>query len=68
MFPGQELTLTVQNGQFVDAETGSVWRLDGIATSGPLAGSQLQAIPEAYVAYWFAWADFEPNAILWSAP
>jgi hypothetical protein len=60
-----ELTFTVMDDQIVDAETGSTWRVDGVATSGPMAGTVLDPIPEAYIAFWFAWSAFEPNATLW---
>jgi hypothetical protein len=63
-----ELTFTVVGDAVVDQETGSAWRVDGVATSGPLAGRQLDPVVDAYVAYWFAWAAFEPEAELWEAP
>lgn len=62
---GQELTFSVTSDGYVDAETGSMWRLDGLATAGPLAGTRLQPLPEAYVAFWFAWADFQPETVVW---
>lgn len=63
---GQDLTFTVSDGVVVDAETGSAWRIDGVAASGPLAGTRLEPIGEAFVAYWFAWAAFYPEATLWT--
>ena len=62
------LSFTAVGGQIVDNETGSVWRVDGVAASGPFAGSRLEGVADAYVAYWFAWAVFEPNTTIWSAP
>lgn len=59
---GQKLEFTFGQGQIRDIQTNSVWRIDGIAVSGPLAGSQLDPIADAYVAYWFAWAAFQPDA------
>jgi hypothetical protein len=61
------MVLTFQGGEdrIVDVETGSEWRIDGLAVAGPLAGAQLEPIDEAYVAFWFAWADFHPETILW---
>lgn len=61
------LTFRVESGQIVDVETGSVWRVDGLSTAGPLAGTQLEAVADAFVAYWFAWAAFYPKATLWTA-
>ncbi len=62
---GQHLTFEVTNGAFVDAETGSQWSIDGEALSGPLAGSTLPIVADAYVSFWFAFAAFFPNADLW---
>jgi len=64
---GAELTLTVVGNQIVDDETGSTWRVDGIAASGPLEGRRLDAVPEAYIAFWFGWAAFETNTTIWEA-
>ena len=63
---GQTLTFSGVDGAFRDAETGSTWRLDGLAIAGPMAGEQLQPIPEAYTAFWFAWTDFHPDTQLWT--
>jgi len=64
---GRSLTFHVEGGQFVDRETRSVWRLDGKAVSGELAGAQLEAVSGAFVVYWFAWAAFFPDAALWGS-
>jgi hypothetical protein len=63
-----ELTFSVVGDQIVDAETGTTWRVDGVATAGPLAGRSLDPVTEAYVAFWFAWPAFEPAATLWEGP
>lgn len=63
-----ELSFAVVGDQILDEETGSAWRVDGVATSGPLAGRQLEPVAEAYVAFWFAWGVFQPGTALWSAP
>ncbi|MDH3207184.1 MAG: DUF3179 domain-containing protein [Gemmatimonadota bacterium] len=63
-----ELSFSVVADQIVDAETSSTWRVDGVATSGPLAGRRLDEVAEAYVAFWFAWAGFESGQTLWEAP
>ena len=62
---GQHLTFEVTNGAFVDVETGSQWSIDGEALSGPLAGSTLTMVAEAYVSFWFAFSTFFPNLDLW---
>lgn len=64
---GDELTFTVSGGAIVDAETGSEWSVDGFAVAGPHEGQRLEAVAEAYVAYWFAWAAFEPGTLAWDA-
>ena len=61
----QDLTFEVTNGAFVDAETGSQWSIDGEALSGPLVGSTLPIVTDAYVSFWFAFARFFPNLDLW---
>ena len=58
-------TFDARDGQIVDAETGSVWQVDGRATSGPLEGNLLTPINEAYVSFWFAWAAFQPETEIW---
>jgi hypothetical protein len=64
---GSPLTFTSTRAAITDEETGSEWRVDGLAVSGPLAGRRLEPVPEAYVAFWFAWASFQPDAELWEA-
>ena len=49
------------NRLFRDQETGSLWTIGGEAVSGPLEGSQLDPIDNAYVLFWFAWRHFEPH-------
>jgi len=63
---GQPLTFRAGAALFVDDQTGSFWSLEGEALGGPLAGSQLEIVPDALVLYWFAWAAFHPDARLWS--
>ena len=58
---GHDLTFDVRDDGFFDVETGSRWTLSGKATDGPLTGSALEPIVDAYVAFWFAWATFHPN-------
>jgi len=65
---GAALTLVAEDGHIRDLETGSTWEVDGRASGGPLRGRRLGAFPEAYVAFWFAWAAFQPRTALWTAP
>jgi hypothetical protein len=62
---GQSLAFDVVDERIVDTETGSIWQVDGLATSGQLAGERLEPIADAFVAFWFAWAEFYPDAELW---
>lgn len=64
---GETLEFRVVGGQIRDALTESIWQVDGLALSGPLAGRKLAPVAEAFVSYWFAWAAFHPSATLWSA-
>jgi hypothetical protein len=63
---GQILTFTrtgesaAGGGNFVDAETRSVWNIQGQALSGPLSGERLERV-EHLDTFWFALAAFEPD-------
>ncbi len=57
----QQVVLSANgDGTFTDAETGSVFNTLGTATSGPLAGTQLDAV-EHLDTFWFAIAAFDPD-------
>lgn len=62
---GRPLTFELRGGQLVDRETASIWSFEGEAVSGPLSGSRLEPVAEAYVAFWFAWSAFVPGTRLW---
>jgi hypothetical protein len=64
---GRRLTFRADGNGFVDAETGSRWTLLGRATTGPLAGRQLEPVVSANH-FWFAWAVFKPNTRVYQAP
>lgn len=57
---------SVENGTIVDDETGSTWTIEGRAVAGPRAGDRLEPVDEAYVAFWFAWAAFQPGTTIWT--
>lgn len=63
---GQTHEFTTEGEAIVDTETGSSWDVSGRAVTGSLAGTQLEPIAEAYVAFWFAWAIFQPDTQLWT--
>ncbi len=65
---GEVLTFSVSGARFVDDQTESTWDLQGRAVAGELAGAQLLPVAEAYVAFWFAWKAFHPDAEVWVAP
>lgn len=58
-------SFSVEGGQIVDDETGSVWTVDGRAVEGPREGDRLEPVNQAFVAFWFAWAIFQPETALW---
>lgn len=62
---GQGLTFQVEDGEIRDQETGSTWRLDGLAVAGPLAGDRLEPLADAFTAFWFAWRAFYPESRIW---
>lgn len=59
------LSFSVQDGRIVDDDTGSVWSVEGRAVNGPREGDQLEPVNTAYVAFWFAWAAFQPDTQIW---
>lgn len=61
------LTFRAVDGEFEDQETGSTWSVFGEAIAGPLAGSQLTQVVSADH-FWFAWAAFRPDTIIWTPP
>jgi hypothetical protein len=62
---GELLSFIAAGEDFKDQETGSVWNLLGEATGGPLAGKRLERIVSGEH-FWFAWAVFKPETIIWS--
>ncbi|MEW6131130.1 MAG: DUF3179 domain-containing protein [Acidobacteriota bacterium] len=57
---GRRLTFGYQDGEFVDAETGSRWNISGKAISGKMQGKSLKRIAHGdYFA--FAWLAFKPK-------
>lgn len=57
---GRRLSFRYEEGQFVDAETGSRWNILGRAVSGRLRGKSLERIRHGdYFA--FAWLAFKPE-------
>jgi hypothetical protein len=63
---GQRLTFRRDGDEIVDEETGSTWNVLGQATSGPLTGESLTAIVHGDQ-FWFAWAAFKPDTIIYRA-
>ena len=61
---GQALDFQAGDGAIIDEQTGSSWNVFGSATSGELAGAQLQPI-NAFPHFWFAWAAFYPDTTLY---
>ena len=57
---GQTLTFSLGEDGITDEETGSVWSVTGRATSGPMAGTELEPVIHQNH-FWFAWAVFEPD-------
>jgi hypothetical protein len=56
--------ISVEDG-FRDKQTGSLWNIFGEAVEGSLAGEKLERIV-AGEHFWFAWAAFKPDTIVWS--
>jgi len=60
---GEPVTFTVSGGAFVDDVSGTSWAVDGTPVAGPFAGTSRRLLPitEAHLAYWLAWAAFNPD-------
>jgi len=61
---GRQLSFSVDNNEFIDAETGSTWDISGKAINGPLAGTQLAPLPTK-TTLWFAIVGAEPDISLY---
>lgn len=61
---GQTLSFTLVDELITDEQTGSRWDIFGRATAGELAGTQLRII-NAFPHFWFAWAAFRPDTLLY---
>jgi hypothetical protein len=55
-----DLFFQQQGAQLLDTNTRSVWNLQGVCVSGPMAGKRLQALP-AYQEFWHSWKQFHPG-------
>jgi len=63
---GEKLTFSSTNGTITDDQTGSEWNIIGEAISGELEGQSLMALNHADH-FWFSWAAFRPDTIIWAA-
>lgn len=61
------VSFAVEEGRIVDEATGSLWTIDGRAVRGPRTGDTLSPVEEAYPAFWFAWAAFQPGTTIWTS-
>ncbi|QZY29124.1 DUF3179 domain-containing protein [Nocardioides coralli] len=59
----RRLTFEPAGGGFRDDQTGSRWNVLGVATSGPLAGTQLTPVTHLDT-FWFSWVAFKPDTAL----
>jgi hypothetical protein len=62
---GRDLTFSYNGKHFVDAETGSLWLLNGEAIEGELMGERLVQIAHLDT-FWFAWSTYQPETTLQS--
>ncbi len=64
---GTALTFSADSdGQISDEQTGSRWNVLGQATSGPLAGTALEPVPGRIGQFWFSWASYRPDTVIYS--
>jgi len=61
---GRKLHFDIIGGVIQDSETASTWDAAGVAISGDLFGSRLEALPSR-TTFWFAMVGAFPDAELW---
>ena len=61
---GEKLTFRLQDGEFVDDQTGSVWNILGEAVEGEMIGKSLTPIVHGNH-FWFAWGAFNPDTLIY---
>jgi hypothetical protein len=61
---GRALTFRLTDESLEDTETGSRWDDSGLAVSGPLAGTRLEAVPSR-TSFWFSVAGALPGIALY---
>ena len=57
---GRTMSFAKKGDFFVDRETGSIWNVLGVATSGPLKGKRLERVVSGDF-FAFAWIAFRPH-------
>lgn len=66
LFSDKTLTFRYEDGLFRDNETDSIWNIFGEATGGSMKGAVLDQL-DAYPHFWFAWAAFYPDTLLYES-
>jgi hypothetical protein len=61
---GLHLSFQPKGDSFIDEQTTSTWNALGHAIQGPLTGQRLERI-EHLDTFWFAWAAFWPDTVIW---
>jgi hypothetical protein len=64
---GETLTFVWAGERLIDEATSSTWNVLGQATSGPLAGQQLEPVAGLNF-FWFSWAAFHPQTRVYAPP
>jgi len=61
----KKLTFRLMDGRILDDQTGSTWNLLGKAETGPLAGKELRPLVYQAAQFWFSWAVFKPDTLIY---
>lgn len=64
---GKILQFVRKDKAFEDVETGSTWNIGGLATTGPMQGSQLTPIDWLFVE-WHSWSSYHRSADIYRHP
>ena len=57
---GLVLSFSVEGGDIVDDQTGTLWSIDGVALEGPLVGERLGFVT-SFITEWYGWSAFHPG-------
>lgn len=61
---GDQVLVFSSDGETITDSTGNIWLTNGLAESGPLAGTQL-SYATSFVSEWYGWAAYHPETSIY---